>query len=478
MASHQPQSAQVVDFIIDTGDGGIDEIIRSAYQESPLVKTALNQAYVYNHYLQQEQQALLKLAYTQFDDSPKQNIYQLQTDVLTRIETDLEYIQRLNDVLKTYPPGEAQGEVTWSLKTNKMELALEGAKDLILDDQAFLSMIQGQCPSLLDCQTTHPVILGYEGGMQGSSASTFLSTALIEINLTLLGEDSHIGDLPLQIIDDTSVSHQWLDHSTLGHITAIPKFVALDGLGPDFKQEFSFYFSDDLTDQGLAFVHSGYAFGGQRGENRYESDKVWGPEDCSSWVTKITQSEFDYSTFDQLFAYRLALYGEGKEYIHPDWIGSDKQFALQSLYTPVVIENPLEDIRPGQIFAYRDFDSPQHQNSIGVGGHTGIVIGVTEASKLLVLCYSRDMPDFEGFGIREYNWQSDDAREMMFFDVNLTSIALEDVIDNRSEIRIGNDNHAHVLFAEDHVTIDPILMTAGLELQSLLSECAQIACEF
>lgn len=422
-----------INFKIDTGDAELDSLVQHAQQASPLVQLALTHAFVYNQSLHAEQQALFELAKSQYSHYPQQDFHLLQNEILERIDADIAYVQELNAVLKSYPAGDDIGDVTWSLKTNKMALILEGAKDLILDDAVLTSLLNGTCPQMLDCAMHHPVILGDTDSIYGSSESTFLSAALIELNLTLLGEQATLSDLSHVTYHGIETNTVWMDYSALAHITPIPELVSLDNLSDGFFSDFSFFYSDDVTSQGLVFIHSGYAFGGQRGETRDLPVDYIGPEDCSSWVAKLTQCDFELSTIDQLFTYRISLPEAAQGIIYADWLDSSKPAAMQSIYSPVYIEDPWLDIQPGQVFAYRDFDSPDHATSAGIAGHTGIVLGMSDAGMVQVLCFSRDMPEFEGFGVREYDWQSNEAREVMFFDVNLEQIDINDVLASMQE---------------------------------------------
>ncbi|MCS5707723.1 hypothetical protein CC99x_002260 [Candidatus Berkiella cookevillensis] len=413
--------------------------------------------YDYNLQLHQEQKALFALTNQQWGAYPDHDYHALQTKTLERLDQDIYYIQQLNQLLKSYPASDDVGEgLTWSLKTNKMELVLSGARELIMDDEAFIALLEGECPPMLNNTFQFPVILGDTDSIYGSSEASFLSAALLTINLTLLGENTHIEDLPIHLSLSDSMDTVWMDYSALSHITPIPAFVALESVGQDFKTEFSYYFSDALMQDGLSLIHSGYAFGGQRGEVRFDESKNWGPEDCSSWVSKVTNCDVDFSTIDQLFTYRMQFPSDEKVLIYSDWLGSDRQAAMQTVYSPVYIENPLVDIHPGQIFAYREFADANHLDDVGIGGHTGVVLGVKENGNVVILCYGRDMPEYEGFGVREYNWQSDETHEVMFFDVNQEKIAFHDVIHADSDIMHDFD----------------VLATASLVSESALSATA------
>src|SRR5690606_18192035 len=58
----------------------------------------------------------------------------------------------------------------------------------------------------------------------------------------------------------------------------------------------------------------------------------------------------------------------------------------------------IEDIQAGQVYSIRHLDIDD-KVGIGRGGHTGIVLGAINEAEVLVLSYSREMPEVEGFGI-------------------------------------------------------------------------------
>ena len=210
------------------------------------------------------------------------------------------------------------------------------------------------------------------------------------------------------------------DISSLLHVTPIANIIDIDQIDPYWKNECSFYFSDNKTQQGLALVHSGFLFGGQRGEDRYEGPwgKPWGPKDCSSFVSEITEFNEVVSTIDLLYTYRSGLPKDQQGYIDHTWIGSDIAKAMTARYTPVVVKDPQADIKPGQIVFYRDFSSDDHTHSAGLSGHAALVVGIRHNGNVVAIAYDREMPYMEGFGLQEFPWKSTDTREIMFLSVN------------------------------------------------------------
>lgn len=401
----------------------MNEIINQGYQNSWIVAQALNQEVCYYQHIYAEQGNILQLNGMLWSELQNEtDIKSIQTKAIEKIDQDIYLIQKLNQSLALYSASD-DGPLTWSLKTNKMENILLGAKEFISDEAKFSAILQGQFPEGFGNSPTFPVFLGDFETPFGNSQCTYFSAALIELNLTLQNENIHIQDLTF----DENMN--WIDSSAIVHVTPIPDPLLLDQNVIDFTQNSTFSFSDPITQQGLVFVHSGYAFGGQRGEERYPEGKEWGPEDCSTWIAKISGCDYAFSTVDQLFTYRLALPQDMQGYIDPDWLDSEVATAMQEIYSPVFIEDPLQDILPGQILSFRTFESEDHQNSVGASGHTALVIGLRDNGNVVTVGYARNMPDIEGFGIYEFSWQSDEIKEVMFFNIK-SPICLDDVLIN------------------------------------------------
>jgi len=405
-------------------DRELEEILQRS-TESLIVKDALQQEQHYYQQVSADQNFLLQQNHDLFSHQTLE-LPALKTKVLAKIDQDLSYVQQLNQALAVgFEPGE--GDLTWALKTNKMENILTEAKNLLTQDDTFNAIAQGQLPSGVDNVPPHPVILGDLTSIYGNSKVTYLSTAILEVNLSL-----HEGNFQVQDIVSPDDALNWIDQSAMTHVTPIPSEIHPNQIASDFTDQFSFYFSDDLTPQGFAFVHSGYAFGGQRLEDRYADGKALGPEDCSSWIAKLAQAETEFSTIDQLYTYRMGLPEESRGFIDPDW-HSTQYAKTQNVLSPVVVKD-VNDIHPGQVFAFRDFDSADHLNSSGVSGHTALVLGMRENGNVVTLGYARGMPQFEGFGIKEFYWNSTDTRETMFFDIKSKPLLLEDVLCHESSV--------------------------------------------
>lgn len=396
-------------------------LLNYAYEVSPLCQSALKQAQDYTHRIIDDQTYLLKqnqLLWSQNQYSLDQHHFQAQ--LIHRIDQDLIYLDNLNHAVSNYgEPGE--DDLTWSLATTKMNLILNGAREIILNNEQLTDLLTGQTSNLLDNNITlnHIVNLGDTSGLFGNSNLTYLNAAILITHLGLLGEQSHVQDI---LIIDSSTQTPWIDQAAIAHITPIPNSISVD-------PNFSYLYSDNQTTQGLAFVHSGYAFGGQRDENRYgDSGKLYGPEDCSSWMAKIIHSDVSFSTIDMLYAYRMAQPEAERGYVDADWLQSDYA-KIMNYITPVFVHSPIQDIQPGMIWVNRKFaEGIDHHTTSGKSGHTALVLGLEESGDVLTLGYARNMPEYEGFGLKSFPAQSSHDSEVMYFSVNHPVIAIQDIL--------------------------------------------------
>jgi hypothetical protein len=407
-------------------------LINHAYQTSPISKLALNQVQAYTHKIIDDQSYLLKQnALLWAENIPLTNQANFQAKVLKRIEQDLFYLEKLNNAVSNYgQPGE--NDLTWSLATNKMTLILNGAREIILDETHLNNLLTGQLPfpEGYDNAPSYIVTCDDTSGLFGNSNLTYLSAAILTVHLELLGENTHLQDIFL----DTGET-QWIDQAAIAHITPIPESIISNQLDSNFTQHFSYFYSDDRTAQGLAFVHSGYAFGGQRGEDRYgEAGKLYGPEDCSSWIAKVINSDISFSTIDMLYAYRMAQPKSVRGYIDESWLNSDYS-KVMNFITPVFISDPIKDIQPGLIWTVRKFDDNVDPHySMGKSGHTALVLGLEENGDVLTIGYKRNMPDSEGFGLQSFPSSSESNTEVMYFSINQPALSIQDVLTSDNDL--------------------------------------------
>lgn len=295
-----------------------------------------------------------------------------------RLDKDQESIKILTDHISDYHD---KPSIPWPIRANKMSEIIEGTRDLFGDDETIVASIaSGKYPLGIDnnpditpfCTVERP-----EGNVfWGTSNVSFLSNALVTTAFTLLG-------VTLKNLKTEQRSKLFADSAVLYHVPLPDDLTVSD--------DYSYSYTNSYNRSIFGFIHSGYAFGGQR-ENSAQTR--FGPEDCSSWVAKMTSCRFLYSTVHQLYAYRGTT--------GPDWIDKCEQELVTTKYTPVPL---VEQTVPGDVYFLRAFKKdagPSHQQA-GFSGHTGILFAKDfNTRQLYTLSFNRDMPHREGFGIERF----------------------------------------------------------------------------
>jgi len=375
-------------------DSQLRDITEAALlSDDPTVQRALAQEKAFRVRTEAELDILLSEVRTEMSDQDAEAIKKQVTD---RIDFDLALSKKLNKALSSY-------ECTIPLRTNKMTFVLLGSQAFLqkyFDDVFFA----GSIPQGYEYQSKHSdvTILGENSyTIYGSSKATFFKAAALTTYLVCKG----FANLSAVKLGDSSNS--WIDETALAHVVPLPETLNLRAakISDLDLEKFSYRFRDEKTPNGFAYVHSGYAYGGHRNEQRYPDGKLYGPEDCSSWAAKITGCPIPFTTADQLYFYRLKL---EKDFIAEEWKKGSECQHMGNLFDVVNVRDPQRDILPGQIYCHRDFDinqDPAMENTLGTSGHTGLILGFQsngEDSQIVILNYSRDMPKVEGFGVKAF----------------------------------------------------------------------------
>lgn len=312
----------------------------------------------------------------------------LRTSCLKQLEEDLTLVQILEGTLKSLAADDNPDKgITWSLKTNKLAVIIPLTITLITEN--FPSLMNG---SLVDQYMAELTTITYTppktaGQMHGASGATALKNALfIVLRLTK-------NFVPK------------INESAFFHTTPLIPLRGFEGC--------SYFFKDEKSPQHgeLLFPHSGYAFGGMRGESRHQN-KTFGPQDCSSWVRSICSIPVDFSTMHLLFLWE----NRGQD----NWLDSDAARVLRGRLKPITVAG-TSDIKPGYLYVHRSYnlDQDPSMSGSGNGGHTGIVHDIDPISEtVIILQYGRDMPKQEGFGLWETKALSVPSRKTFYFEVN------------------------------------------------------------
>ncbi len=151
----------------------------------------------------------------------------------------------------------------------------------------------------------------------------------------------------------------------------------------------------------FSFVHSGYAFGGQRQEaQQYQ----FGPEDCSSilsnWLSQAQTPSFYRSAANQLSTVHQLYWWRAQQTGHfiIDRLTYNQQIeSICNIYYKSAIAQSAQQkwLMPNDVFLLRTFAKANGNPDLNCagGGHTGIVIDrdPDEPSKVLIFECARDL---------------------------------------------------------------------------------------
>lgn len=378
--------------------GSYAQMLVTGAATNPILASAIAEMRARQVAIKKEQDTLLSMNLIKLEELPDLSGETLVKQVKLALAQDHEYMVLFNEKLDRLSLQE-QAKVPFAVRFNKMAMVIESVRTTIFEteEENIMKIANGKLPFGLENAIGEFPVLG-AGNFWGTSKTTFLSYAILAVNFALHG--TTMQDLPLT--------------SAITHVSPLPSSISLDP-----KCRFSYY-SQIGVDQCFCFgyVHSGYSFGAYRGEEqKLHYNKQFGPEDCSSWVAKITNSQILFSTADQLCSYRTQI---KTGFVPAGWLTSQEARDMVLRYDAVISTN---DIQPGDIFFCRKFRQSQNPNlSIGTGGHTAIVLNKSE-DKLATLSFNREMPFMEGFGIEEFSLTQvvdrDNVRLPMFQRVRL-----------------------------------------------------------
>ena len=302
----------------------------------------------------------------------------LARQVRARLEIDEVALKSFNTQIAS---SVSLSQIPFEIRNHKMLEIIQGTREFFgADESVIATLVSGKLPIGID---NNPAVTPFlmedrpEGSnFWGTSIVSYLSNALVTLNFT--AQNVCLQTLP------TAARLDLFQNSALFRLSLLPKDLqVIRDYSYSYLQEDSNYFG---------FIHSGYAFGGQR-ESKRQDD--YGPEDCSSWVAKMTGSKLLYSTINQLYTFRSQVSGL--------WnmaeVNRDEYDVMNTLYSPVT---SAEQIRPGDIYFIRTFKKeagPSVQQE-GYAGHTGILFTKDDMRReLYYLGFNRNMPNCEGFGI-------------------------------------------------------------------------------
>lgn len=364
--------------------------------------------------------------------------------LLDKLKKDLTLIKALNEALKNFPPSAeiTSHTSTWALNSNKMVEILEGVNGAIdLAENHFEELITSiqtseELPGY-KIKTTKPEVtqVGVETDtIYGTSKGSVLKTVLINLALIYSGKDYLSEIKPNENWIETLISYlkkcfgipskQWIDKTPNAQVTPLPQDLDPKSIkvGEYNFTKCTYYYQDAKTAKGLAYIHSGYAFGAYRNDPRYPypPGKPFGPEDCSSWIGKLTLETDAISTADLWNRWKYQR--EGYTINDPNWVNTPTAKKLIERFEPMEMTDPIV---PGLVWATRNFDTTAdpEKTGNGKGGHTVLIVkeGTTKnkegEEQVEGMGYNRNMPDIEGFGVSNFPVKDTADKRIMFFKV-------------------------------------------------------------
>lgn len=310
----------------------------------------------------------------------------LVNEIIKDAKIDLELIEKLNPNIRAY-----KKNLHSTIKFNKMNEVLKGSLAMMeTDEDSLQKILDGNLPFGYNNQLALTLNNANDKLTQssfwGTSKSTFTSGALLSTYFTLADKT----------IQDIYVS------SNITHLVDLPVEFELPN---EYRFTFkSLNLENGLQSQKFGYVHSGYAFGGSRFQNKmYLSKKINTPEDCSSWVANITgykhvlSKSYQYTTLDQLYSYRSLT---NKGLVPEEWKMTEEP-NMVSRYNAI----DVEDLQIGDVIFHRTYkDGSNRDIDSGIGGHSGIIVDKnTEAGKFVVINANREMPALEGFSLSHFS---------------------------------------------------------------------------
>ncbi len=294
----------------------------------------------------------------------------LRVSLVAAFEHDLKRIA----VLKHYTSKKNPA----AIQTHKLQEATLGALAFVKTPGVVGGLLLGQLPTGYAMKQSDITRLGDNSEtIFGNSKGTFLRTALFKIQMFLKNK-THFSELEPAI--GTSV----LCYQTRSQFSA----AELEQIG-DIPY---------VCATGLYYPHSGYAFGGSRND---VSGNEFVPEDCSSFVAKMTLCSIEFTTADEFECYNPS----------PAWAKTPTGKAMLKMF------EPTDDIQPGVVLCARS----------QLGGHTTFVLGQRQNGKLITLGCNRNMPSLEGTGIEEIVYRDTPERRIVFLKKRDTNICMPSV---------------------------------------------------
>ena len=254
------------------------------------------------------------------------------------------------------------------------------------DENFILDLAQGKMPKDFDnnIEAGKLPLLG-SNEFWGSSKSTILSTAATYVNM-VINE---------QFLNETLD----LQKSSIAHAFELPDLFQTESVNN--------YIYDHEQKKYFSFFHSGYSFGGSRGDK-----KEFGPQDCGTiienyYLTNKLAPQCTATTADLLCIHYSHIKPTHKS-IRSDWSGRPELVKIFSV-------NKDKDDAIGSIYFWRNFNEKYPEaTTLGSSGHTAIILGQNNEHEFVTIGVNRDMPKIEGFGLQSFSIDNKQENQKSF----------------------------------------------------------------
>lgn len=339
-----------------------------------------------------------------------------QNKVLGNLKRDIRLAKTLNKALISL---DASKEISWSLKTNKLEEILSYASRFLKENVGlFETLLEGRLPKGVSLSCKEPTILGSHNNIFGNATGSPLKYLILSLWAVVCALDEQT---PSVLSSLQKLEKCYIDRSYLIHFVPLPQEIRkiLEQEHADCKESILFHESE-RSELALACPHNGYAFGGCREEERYSFRKESDPEDCSSSVAKWIGCNPNYFSTEALYILHLR---SRLDRAHGFSLELEDE-SISKILTSVDIASFEYSPEKTFIYAHRSFnDVFRKLGEIGAGGHVALIIAEPKDGRVQTIGCARDLSDgVDGFGLLSFSLKEDPLKEKMIFEINFDEL--------------------------------------------------------
>jgi hypothetical protein len=364
------------------------------YSPNVLSTKAINHVNYYEKKIIQEIEGLMNIIAEVKKTDRVPEYEKFKKAVFEKIAYDKEIAKKLKTYINNLPPA-LKEKLSIPVTSNKIFDSILLAEDFLKEH--FDAIFDSKLPMGYNAQKREEVLypISYdEDTIWGSAKSVQLQVALFYMATVISGKD-RFAEIGFPLYKNRM---HFADEAAMAHIEPIPE--AIDYSKIEGIKNFSWFFADSRTSQGLLTIPCGYTFGGGRGSSRNPRDidhpsSEQPTHDCSSFVGDVCEVRnlMQFSTADQYIAYA---YKAG----NPICSKAPSEEIVQKFDS--VPRGSFNQLTKDLVYGHRVINVAREKDApFGQGGHTGIVLGDTEAGKVAIVSNTRDIDTLEAENIKE-----------------------------------------------------------------------------